>query len=74
MNNIALHVCCVGNFDLAPPSVSMINVLLNRVILPWAEQFSIPTKNWIGHKDANPNKTCPGTMFDLNILRVMGTA
>jgi hypothetical protein len=73
MNVMALHVCCIGNFDLGPAPKEMLEVLLKRIIIPWSEQFSIPAQNWIGHRDANPNKTCPGTMFDLDNLRTLGT-
>lgn len=73
MNIHALHVCCIGNYDLGPPPKEMLDILLKRVIIPWSIQFSIPSKNWVGHRDFNPNKTCPGTMFNMDVLRTLGT-
>ena len=72
MNEKALHVCCVGNFDLVSPTKEMLSVLLKRVLIPWATEFSIPPTNWVGHREYNPHKSCPGNMFDLNALRVYG--
>lgn len=72
MNNLALHVCCIGNYDLGPPSPELLKVLLDRIILPWSREYGIPPENWVGHRDFNPDKSCPGTKFDLNLLREMG--
>lgn len=71
MNAVALHVCCVGNFDLVAPSVDYLKVLLKRVIIPWATEFSIPPSNWVGHRDYNVNKSCPGNKFNLNMLKAL---
>ena len=73
MNELALHVCCVGNFDLAPPSDELLRVLIRRVLLPWMFEFSVPPSRVVGHHDYNPEKTCPGTKFDLARLRAMLT-
>jgi hypothetical protein len=69
MNQIALHVCCVGNFDLAPPSEELLAVLRKRVIRPWMIEFSIPADRVFGHREFNPAKSCPGKAFDMNELR-----
>ena len=73
MNEVALHVCCVGNFDLAPPPKEMIDVLLKRILIPWSEEFNIPVDNWVGHRDYNSQKSCPGIQFNLAELRHLGT-
>jgi hypothetical protein len=73
MNEVALHVCCIGNFDIAPPPKEMIDVLLKRILIPWSEEFSIPVDNWVGHRDYNSQKSCPGTQFNLAELRHLGT-
>jgi hypothetical protein len=73
MNNVALHVCCVGNYDLVEPPRRLIEVLLERVILPWMNEYGIPPEHIVGHRDYNPAKTCPGTKFDLDRLRKMVT-
>lgn len=71
MNVRALHVCCVGNFDAVAPSRSLLTQLVRRVVLPWMTEFSIPPENIIGHRDFNSLKTCPGKLFDLEVLRRM---
>jgi hypothetical protein len=72
MNKVALHVCCVGNYDLKPPPLELLRILLKRFLLPWSSEYGIPVENWVGHRDYNPHKTCPGTQFDLGVLRNMG--
>lgn len=71
MNRVALHVCCVGNFDLAGPSDALVKTLIRRVLLPWMTEFGIPPENIVGHRDYNPAKSCPGTKFDMVLLRSM---
>lgn len=71
MNRLALHVCCVGNFDLIPPPAEMLAVLVRRIVMPWVAQYNIPADRIVGHRDYNPAKSCPGRLFDLDILRRM---
>jgi N-acetylmuramoyl-L-alanine amidase len=71
MNSRALHVCCVGNFDEAPPPRAMLDVLVGLVILPAMVEYGLPPERIIGHRDANHAKTCPGTQFDLEVVRRM---
>jgi len=69
MNRLALHACIVGNFDLAPPPLRTIEVLVRRIVLPWMREFGIPPEQIVGHRDFNPEKTCPGKAFDLDLVR-----
>ena len=69
MNEIALHACCVGNFDVVKPDPAMLAVLAKRVIIPWRRQFGIPVENIVRHHDFNSGKTCPGVLFDMAALR-----
>lgn len=71
MNEVALHVCCVGNYDVVAPHPSLLRCLVRRVLIPWMEEYSIPPSRIVGHRDYNPLKTCPGTRFDLDALRRM---
>jgi len=71
MNRVALHVCCVGNWDLVAPPLRMYEILVKRFLLPWMAQFGIGPDNIVGHHDYNPAKTCPGTKFDLSLARRM---
>ena len=71
MNSKALHVCCVGNFDVAPPPRAMLEVMVRLVILPAMAEYGIPVERIIGHGDISPAKTCPGTQFNLEVVRRM---
>lgn len=71
MNRVALHVCCVGNFDEVGPPDGLIRVLIRRVLLPWMTEYGIPPERIVAHHDYNAAKTCPGKRFDLEILRRM---
>ena len=71
MNARALHVCCIGNFDEVPPDRAMLEVLVGLVILPAMVEYGLPPERIIGHSDADPTRTCPGSQFDLDIVRLM---
>ncbi|MGH7730127.1 MAG: N-acetylmuramoyl-L-alanine amidase [Candidatus Eiseniibacteriota bacterium] len=71
MNARALHICCVGNFDEAPPPAPMLEAVVGLVILPAMVEYGIPPERLIGHRDINPAKSCPGTRFDLEVVRRM---
>ena len=71
MNARALHVCCVGNFDEAAPPKALLEALVELVILPAMVEYGLPPERIIGHRDIRPIKTCPGTQFDLDVVRRM---
>lgn len=71
MNILALHVCCVGNYDLHVPTDEMLYVLKNRVLLPWMNQFGITAEKIVGHHDYNAAKSCPGKLFDIQRIKRM---
>lgn len=71
MNERALHLCFVGNFDGQMPSTAVLQVGIERAVREWRESFGIPIENVVGHRDFNPGKTCPGRAFDLERFREM---
>src|SRR5262245_45884776 len=71
MNARALHVCCVGNYDDGPPPSALLEALVGLVILPAMVEYGLPPERIIGHRDIDANRTCPGTRFDLEIVRRM---
>jgi len=71
MNACALHVCCIGNFDDAPPPRAMLEVLMRLVILPAMVEYGLPPERIIGHSEVDSTKTCPGSQFDLDVVRMM---
>ena len=71
MNVRAIHVCCVGNYDLVEPAKPMLEVLVELVIRPAMADYGIPAERIVRHHDFNPAKTCPGVLFDLERVRRM---
>ena len=71
MNDLALHLCFVGNYDQAPPSADILRVAVKRFILPWMKRWAISPEGIIAHHDFADYKTCPGTKFDLDVVRRM---
>lgn len=67
MNDKAIGVCCVGNYDVQYPTEALISKLvpLVRVL---CRIFSIPKDHIAGHRDYAP-KSCPGKNFDLDMIR-----
>lgn len=69
MNQRAIHVCCIGNFNALPPTDEMLDVLARRCVHPVMVRYGIPVEHITGHRDWNPSKSCPGDQFDLARLR-----
>lgn len=69
MNEHAIHVCCVGNFDDYPPQEALLNTLVRSIILPVIERYKISPDAIVGHRDYAHYKTCPGKKFNLDELR-----
>lgn len=63
MNQKAIGICVVGNFDLTPPPPKALYVLVNRLLIPLMGVFNIPSKNIVFHNEYAPYKTCPGKLF-----------
>lgn len=69
-NEIYLGLCCIGNFDLAPPAPELwdFNLRLTRSLM---DAFHIPFNEVIGHRGVFDRlgvprqKTCPGTAWDM---------
>lgn len=71
MNEIALHICFIGEFDSKPPPREQLLVGVKRLILPWRRQFAIPVEQIVAHHEYNPMKTCPGKMFNMTLFKEM---
>jgi hypothetical protein len=60
----------VGNYDKIEPPEEMLKKGVK--FLGWlTEVFNIPIDNIFRHSDFDPNKTCPGKLFDIVKLRRM---
>lgn len=69
MNQEALHICVIGNFDDVSPSDDLYLNIANRLIKPLIRRYNIPINNVVAHRDYNPAKSCPGMKFSMNKLR-----
>ena len=69
MNTKGIGICFVGNYDLIKPPMDMRLIALNRIIIPLCKIFDIPWNRIIGHREAGAPKTCPGSQFDMDVLR-----
>lgn len=69
MNDRAIGVCIVGNYDVQYPTTLMLARLV-PFLKSLCEVFSIPVDNIEGHRDY-ASKSCPGDHFDLRMVRSM---
>jgi len=65
MNSLGLGFMFCGNFDIAPPPISMLYKAAD-FIADICIMTGIPTCNIHGHRDFNLVKTCPGKYFNIN--------
>lgn len=66
-NRIALGLCVVGNFDLAPPSHALLAEAADT-IAGWCVRYSIPVHEIRPHREFRSTH-CPGALFPINDLR-----
>ncbi len=67
MNERALGICLVGNFDLAPPPEKQWRAAI-ILVRGLSRLLNIPFTCVVAHRDYAP-KTCPGRNFDLEKFR-----
>lgn len=68
MNQKAIGICIVGNYDLLLPNIQALNVLRDRLLRPLMRLHNIPPTHVVFHRDFNPAKTCPGLLFTHELL------
>jgi len=68
MNCQAIGICCVGNYDISPPSKEMLEILSYRLLLPLMNEYDISPENIVFHREYAGYKSCPGEMFDKTLL------
>ena len=70
-NRKGIHICFIGNFDLAPPEMRMWR-FAGKHITALMALLHIPIENIIGHREiANVSdyKQCPGKFWDMKQFR-----
>lgn len=68
MNERAIGICAVGNYDVMEPSCIQY-WLLASLCRDLIRDFNIPIENIEPHSKYSPEKTCPGTKFSMDRLK-----
>jgi N-acetylmuramoyl-L-alanine amidase len=65
-NSASIGICFIGNFDIIQPPMEswIVGLKLVRFLM---RQYSIKTIK--GHNELDPDKSCPGRLFDLDKFR-----
>ena len=68
MNELAIGICLVGNFDLAVVPKPQWDRAV-KFVAGLCEQLSISPQNVIAHRDYASYKSCPGEKFNMDFFR-----
>jgi len=73
INNRAIHVALLGNYDLKVPEARMYNILAYRVLNPMLKLYGLAPSRIKLHKDVSTNKdlTCPGDFINKDRIIAM---
>ncbi|HPS78982.1 MAG TPA: peptidoglycan recognition family protein [Thermoanaerobaculaceae bacterium] len=67
-NHDSIGVCIVGTFDDEPPAPAVLDCVVH--VLAWlCLLLHVPAERVVGHREMDPEKTCPGARFDMDTLR-----
>jgi len=66
INNRAIHIALMGNYDFKVPQLRMYQVLAYRLINPLLRQYGLSPQRVKFHRDVSSNKelSCPGDFID----------
>lgn len=67
INNRAIHICLLGNYDFKVPDVRLYEVLAYRVLNPFLKMYRIAPNRIKFHRDVSSNEdlTCPGEFVNM---------
>lgn len=67
INNRAIHVALLGNYDFKVPDVRLYEVLAYRVLNPFLKMYRIAPDRIKFHRDVSSNEdlTCPGEFVNM---------
>lgn len=76
MNKNTIGICVVGNYDRKAPPKYLLDKL-EPLVRQLQREFKVPSKNVIGHWEAQrlqglppeKRKSCPGRLFDMSYFR-----
>ena len=69
VNEISIGVVIAGNFDVSPVPQDTWDFAA-AYVAKWCEEWDIPVLNILAHNTLQPEKTCPGTNFNMEAFRV----
>lgn len=67
-NRSSLGFVFVGNYDSVEPDRRMLVLAARRVLAPWCLRYGLTPNDIYPHRDF-ADKTCPGSKFDMTLLR-----
>jgi hypothetical protein len=70
INNRAIHIALLGNYDYKIPEKRLYEILAFRILNPMLKMFKLSPSKIKMHKDVSSNKdlTCPGDFIDEAML------
>lgn len=69
-NDKSIGICCVGNFDEAPPPDRQWQVCLN-LTRQLMQEYRIDPGHVFGHREWAESRTCPGKHWDMGLFRAL---
>ncbi len=73
INNRAIHIALMGNYDFKIPQKRLYEVLAFRLLNPMMKIFKLTPSRIKLHRDVSSNKelTCPGDFIDKEVVETM---
>lgn len=70
INNRAIHIALMGNYDFKIPGKRLYEVLAYRLLNPMLKMFGLPPSRIKFHSEVSDNKelTCPGEFIDKEVI------
>lgn len=67
-NTNSLGICFIGDYDKEAPK-SQLMMAGARIIALWLDLFQLSINDIYSHHNFNPNKSCPGKLFNMELLK-----
>ena len=68
INSYSLGLCFAGHGDYTPWTEEQKKTGIAK-IAEWCLKFNVPVTNVLGHRELGSNKTCPGTLINMDDVR-----
>jgi len=73
VNNAAVHIAVLGNFDFKVPEKRLYEILCFRLINPMLKMWGLSPSRVKFHRDVSTDKdlSCPGDFIDMAVVQAM---